>query len=274
MASVMRFSLLLSVYYKEKPDYLHRALLSIWDEQIVQPSEIILVEDGKLTPELNAVILEWKEKLGECFKSVRLECNRGLGDALNEGLRKCSYELVARMDTDDIALPHRFEKQLKVMEDQHVDICSSWVSEFELSEDNIVSYRKLPENHHQLVKFSKKRNPLNHPVVMYKKTIVQNAGGYKDMPWFEDYYLWVRMIQQGAILYNIQEPLVSMRVGYEQLERRGGFKYAMSEIALQKEFLKLGFINIFEFIRNISIRFTSRVVPKYLLKKIYSKIRT
>jgi len=269
-----KFTVLLSIYYNEKPENFNRAMLSIWDEQTIRPSEVILVEDGPLSSKLNDIIQYWVKKLNGQLKIIKLKENVGLGRALNIGLSDCNNELVARMDTDDISHPQRFEKQLKIFKNKNIDICSSWVSEFELNENNIVSYRKLPEYHEQLVRFAKKRNPLNHPATMYKKEVVEKAGGYKDMLWFEDYYLWVRMICQGAKFYNIQEVLVNMRAGYKQLERRGGLKYAMREIVLQKEFLKLGFINRYEFIRNITIRFISRIVPKYVLKKIYSKIRT
>jgi len=270
----MRFSVLLSIYHKEKADYFDKAMQSIYENQTIKPDEIILVEDGHLTDELYQVIKKWKEKLGDIFKIIPLEDNVGLGKALNIGLEYCNHELVARMDTDDISHPQRFEKQLKIFKNKNIDICSAWISEFELNENNIVSYRKLPEYHEQLVRFAKKRNPLNHPATMYKKEVVEKAGGYKDMLWFEDYYLWARMICQGAKFYNIQEVLVNMRAGYKQLERRAGLKYAMNEVVLQKEFLKLGFINRYEFIKNIIIRFISRIVPKYVLKKIYSKIRT
>lgn len=270
----MKFSLLLSIYHKEKAEYFNRAMVSIWDEQTVKPNEIVLVQDGKLTDELYANINIWEKKLGKVLKTVILNENQGLGKALNIGLEACTNELVARMDTDDISHSTRFEIQTEMFNAMDIDICSAWVSEFEGDETNIIFYRKLPEHHLDLVEFSKKRNPLNHPVVMFKKSAIQNVGSYKKMPLFEDYYLWVRVIMNGSKLYNIQEPLVNMRAGYAQLERRGGFEYAMSEIALQKEFLKLGFINMFEFIRNVSIRFTSRIMPKYLLKKIYSKIRT
>ena len=270
----MNFSVLLSVYHKEKAEFLDMSMTSIWDEQTIKPNEIVLVQDGLLTDELNEIIGKWKEKLGETLKVISLEENIGLGNALNIGLKECNYELVARMDTDDISASDRFEKQLKIFENNDIDICSSWVSEFESTEENIVSCRKLPREDDELIEFSKKRNPLNHPAVMYKKSAIQNAGGYKDMPWFEDYYLWVRMIASRAKMYNIQEPLVSMRAGYAQLERRSGFKYALSELKLQKEFLRLNHINYLEFARNVFIRFASRLAPKYLLKKIYSRIRT
>ncbi len=171
----MKFSILMSVYYKETPEYFNRAMYSIWDEQTVKPTEIILVQDGLLTDELYSAIADWRKNIGEAFKTIPLEKNVGLGDALNIGLKACSFDLVARMDTDDICFPDRFEKQLNVFKNSDVDICSSWVSEFDVDETKIVSYRKLPEKHEDIVKFAKKRSPVNHPAVMYKKLIVQSA---------------------------------------------------------------------------------------------------
>lgn len=267
------FSVLMSIYQKEKAEYFQRAMQSIWDEQIIKPTEIVLVQDGPLTSELDLVINNWKKKLGATLKLVPLEENVGLGDALNEGIKCCTNELIARMDTDDIALPNRFENQLKLFENFEIDICSSWVSEFDQDENEIISYRKVPESHENILKFARTRNAINHPAVMYKKTAVVKAGGYKKMMWFEDYYLWARMIMDGAKFYNIQEPLVNMRAGYSQLERRGGIKYALEEVAFQRELFKIGLINYFEFIRNVCIRFISRTIPKSLLKQIYKKLR-
>jgi glycosyltransferase involved in cell wall biosynthesis len=269
----MNFSVLLSIYHKEKAQYFNRAMQSIWNEQTIKPTEIVLVQDGKLTDELYKAINQWQEKLGNVFITIPLEQNVGLGDALNIGLQNCSYEIVARMDTDDICSPHRFKKQLKIFENSDIDICSSWVSEFDSDENKIVSYRKIPENHEDIVDYMKIRNAINHPTVMYKKNVIESAGGYKKMMWFEDYYLWVRMLLSNAKFYNIQEPLVNMRAGYGQLERRSGLKYAISEMILQKEFLNLGFINYFEFMRNVTIRFIARIVPKSFVKQIYKVLR-
>lgn len=269
----MKFSVLMSIYHKEKPEYLNRAMVSIWDEQTIKPDEIVLVQDGPLNDYLYKIIAKWKTKLGDIFKTIPLEQNLGLGDALNIGIKKCSYELIARMDTDDISLHNRFEKQLKVFKDSNIDICSSWISEFDKDEKEIISYRKLPEYHNQIVRFAKKRSPINHPAVMYKKSIIEIAGGYKRMMWLEDYYLWGRILINNAKFYNIQESLVHMRAGYGQLERRTGLKYAVSEYNLQKEFLKIGFLNYFEFSRNIMIRLMSRMLPKQLVKVIYKFLR-
>lgn len=269
----MKFSVLMSIYFKENEEYFNRAMESIWNEQVVKPNEIVLVEDGKLTDELYSFIDEWKNKLGDFLKIVPLEQNVGLGDALNSGIKYCSYEIIARMDTDDIALPNRFGKQLKIFENNDIDICSSWVSEFDDNEKEITSYRKIPENHEEIVVYSKLRNPVNHPAVMYKKSVIENAGGYKKMIWFEDYYLWSRMMLSGAKFYNIQEPLVNMRAGYGQLERRGGLKYAIEEFKFLKRLKEIGFLSIAQFIKSVVIRFVSRILPKSLLKNIYKKIR-
>lgn len=263
----------MSIYYKEKPEYFDRAMKSIWDEQSIKATEIILVLDGKLTDELYFIITSWKQKLGDILKIIPLEVNLGLGDALNEGLNHCSYELVARMDTDDIALPYRFKTQLEIFESMNIDICSGWISEFDDDEHSILSYRKVPELNNQITEYAKKRCPINHPAVMYKKSAVGNAGGYMKMMWFEDYYLWCRMILSGAKFYNIQTTLVNMRAGYTQLERRRGLQYAKSEFQLQKNLLHLKFLNNYEFIRNVTIRFTARIFPKSIVKWIYQKLR-
>ena len=270
---MQKFSVLMSVYAKEKPDYLHRAIQSIWDDQSVKPDQIILVQDGPLTDELHKIIKIWDNKLNNKFKNIILNKNVGLGDALNSGIQACSYELIARMDTDDIASKDRFTKQLAIFQEQEIDICGSWVSEFDTDENHITSFRKVPEHHNKIVEFSKKRNPLNHPAVMYKKSAVQKAGGYIRMTWFEDYYLWSRMLLAGARVYNIQEPLVNMRAGYSQLERRKGFQYAYQEFIFQKRLLKIGFINKTEFMKNIAIRLSVRILPRKMVTILYNKIR-
>lgn len=270
----MKFSVLLSIYHAESVTNFNRAMASIWDEQRSKPNEIILIKDGPLAIELDECIDTWEKKIEPILKIYVIDKNIGLGGALNLGLIYCTNELVARMDTDDIAHPDRFMKQLDAFRYSDIDICSSWVSEFDDFENNIISYRKIPEKSHEINIFSKKKNPINHPAVMYKKSAVLEAGSYLEMMNFEDYYLWGRMLKNNAVFYNIQEPLVNMRSGTKQLERRRGISYAWSEIKFQKAFLSIGFINYFEFIRNISIRLTVRLAPKIFVKLIYKVIRS
>jgi glycosyltransferase involved in cell wall biosynthesis len=269
----MKFSVLLSIYHKEQTNYFNRAMLSIYDEQSVKPDEIVLVEDGPLTTELYEAIDVWKVKLGALLIIIPLEKNVGLGDALNIGLSECMHDLVARMDTDDIAYPYRFEKQLELFETSDVDICSGWISEFDIDENIIVDFRKLPETHEEITIFSKLRCPINHPAVMYKKSSVEKAGGYQRMISFEDYYLWGRMLLNGAKFYNLQIPLVNMRTGNNMLARRRGFEYAKREIRLMKRLHELRFISLYEFIRNITIRSIVRIVPARITKIVYKFLR-
>ena len=172
----MKFSVLLSVYYKEKPNCLKESLSSIFNQRCL-PTEVVLVEDGPLTCELNNVISEFLDK-GLKIEIVRLAKNQGLGKALNEGLKHCSYDLVARMDTDDIAKPDRFERQIIAFRDHpELEVVGAWIDEFEGDVSNVISVRKLPENHSEIYQFAKKRNPINHPVVMFRKKAVLSVGG-------------------------------------------------------------------------------------------------
>ena len=247
---------------------------SIWDDQTIKPSEIILVQDGPLPDALHQKINNWKGELGDVFKIINLEENVGTGKAKHIGIEKCSNELIAVMDTDDVSLPNRFEKQLAVFANQDIDVCGAWVGEFEDDENAIVSHRKTPECHNEIVAFAKSRSPVNHPTAMYKKTSVLNAGNYSELRSSQDFNLFVRLIMNGAKLYNIQEPLVNMRMGNGQLEaRRGGFKQAIFEANVQKEFYKMGFINFFEFARNLTIGIIVRTLPNKLMKTVFRIIR-
>ncbi|SMN01887.1 putative glycosyltransferase [uncultured Candidatus Thioglobus sp.] len=270
----MKFTVLMSIYHKEKPQYFDRAMQSVWDEQSVKPSEIVLVEDGVLTEALYRVIGEWKERLGDVFKRVVLAENVGTGRAKNTGIKECSNELIAVMDTDDISLPNRFEKQLAVFENNDIDVCGAWVGEFEEDETQIVSYRKTPERHDDIVKFAKSRSPVNHPTTMYKKASVLSAGNYSELRSSQDFNLFIRLIMDGAKIYNIQKPLVNMRMGNGQLEtRRGGVKQAIFEASVQKEFYKMGFLSFFELARNVVVGVSIRILPNRLMKVAFKLIR-
>jgi glycosyltransferase involved in cell wall biosynthesis len=268
-----KFSVLMSIYHKEDPAYFERAMQSIWDDQKIKPNEIVLVEDGLLTNELYEIINLWKVKIGSIFQIKSLKKNMGVGYALNIGLKICKYDLIARMDTDDVSLPDRFKKQLSVFQQHNIDICGSWINEFEDLEDAIEVVRKLPEYHQNIINFAKFRSPMNHVSIMFKKDVVINAGGYQELMWLEDYYLFVRLIQSGAKFYNIQESLVNVLAGANQLERRRGLKYAISEFDLQKRMLKLGFLSRLEFFLNITTKFILRMMPKKVFYFIYAEIR-
>jgi glycosyltransferase involved in cell wall biosynthesis len=268
----MKFSVLLSVYYKESPSNLKKALCSIID-QTITPNEVILVEDGKLNQKLYDVIDYFIDKYPKIIKVIKLEKNQGLGKALSIGLKKCKYDLIARMDSDDISKNNRFEKQLKVFKkNPDIDIVGSWVKEFENNIDNIISKRKVPETNEKILKFAKQRNPFNHPTVMYRKKSVLDAGNYIDFYLNEDYYLWLRMLNMGFQGYNIQESLLYFRVSKDTFKRRGGVKYAVQDIKLQNKMLKMEFINNYEYIINILTKPATRILPNFLREYIYKSL--
>lgn len=268
---IMSFSVLMSIYKAEKPSYLTMSLNSVLN-QTLQASEIIIVEDGPLTTDLYAILDEFESK-NPIIRRLRLSENHGLGYALCEGLKYCRYELVARMDTDDICKPNRFEVQVEFMEKNHeVDVLGTWIDEFFDVKENVVSIRKVPEGSKGLYEFGKKRNPMNHPTVMFRKSSVLKAGGYQTCMLLEDYYLWVKMLKMGMVFYNIQESLLYFRLSHDIYKRRGGLKYAITEVKFQIELHKIGYLTIFETIRNIASRFFVRVMPVCIRRRIYRRL--
>lgn len=268
---IMSLSVLMSIYKAEKPSYLTMSLNSVLN-QTLQASEIIIVEDGPLTTDLYAILDEFESK-NPIIRRLRLSENHGLGYALCEGLKYCRYELVARMDTDDICKPNRFEVQVEFMEKNHeVDVLGTWIDEFFDVKENVVSIRKVPEGSKGLYEFGKKRNPMNHPTVMFRKSSVLKAGSYQTCMLLEDYYLWVKMLKMGMVFYNIQESLLYFRLSHDIYKRRGGLKYAITEVKFQIELHKIGYLTIFETIRNIASRFFVRVMPVCIRRRIYRRL--
>ncbi|SFM04988.1 Glycosyl transferase family 2 [Pelosinus propionicus DSM 13327] len=269
---LMKFSVLISIYCKENPMFFKIALESVINQTCI-PTEIVIVKDGALTYELDQIIENFEMRFPGLFKIIILPENRGLGLSLQAGIIECSYELIARMDTDDIAKPERFEKQLKKFSDnKEIDLVGTYIEEFEGAPDNILSSRVVPLTQNSIYKAAKRRNPFNHVTVMYKKTAVLEAGNYQPFLWCEDYYLWVRMIMKRCKMMNISESLVLARTGKEMFRRRGGLQYVRSEVNLQCKFLSIGFVNIFEFITNVILRSLIRLMPNNLRGVIYFKL--
>lgn len=239
-----KYSVLMSLYKKEKPEYFRLALNSILEQTIV-PDEIVLVEDGPLTEELYAVISEYKNEL----HIVKNEKNMGLGLALNRGLRECRNELVARMDTDDISKLDRCEKQLKrFAEKPYLAIIGSHIDEFVGDPSNIVSSRKVPLAYEEIYHFAKRRSAFNHPAVMYSKTAVLENGGYADLKRNQDVDLFGRMLFNGYQAENIDESLLWFRSSDELAKRRKSWQNTWSYIATIYRFWKMGYSSFSDFV--------------------------
>ena len=266
------YSVLMSVYYKEKPEHLKQAIESI-QAQTLPTDDFVLVCDGQLNDELDEVIAAKQKEMSKILKVVRLAKSGGLGNALNEGIEHCKNELVARMDSDDIAYPDRCEKQIAVFNARpEVSVCSGIVEEF-TTDLNIVDTKRVPpETNAEIVEFAKKRNPFNHPCVMYKKCAVEAVGSYQDFYLLEDYYLWLRMLMAGYQGYNIQEPLLHMRAGTDMYLRRAGWKYAKAQAKLFKFMKQQGFIENGQYIKSCVIRSGSSLAPNWLRKLVFEKV--
>lgn len=267
----MTFTILQSVYKKDNPEYLSESLQSIAENTLL-PSSIVLVKDGILTPELESVISEWQKKLP--LKVVGYEKNQGLAYALNYGLQFVDTELVARMDSDDICYPDRFEKQISYfMNNTNLALLSGYIDEFNDNPNIIVSTRTVPLDYSAIKEFLKRRNAFNHMAVMFKKSAVIASGNYQTVPYFEDYDLWIRMIQNGFYAENIPEKLVKARIGNDMIGRRHGIAYSKYEINFLKRQLKSGFISKSEYMKLVIKRVPVRLFPKRVLKLIYKLLR-
>ena len=268
----MLTSVLISTYFKENPDWLDASLRSIYDSQTRKPDEIVLVLDGPLTPALLTVIDRWKNALEDILTIVVNKKNLGLARSLNEGLKVAKGDIIIRMDSDDIAFPHRIEKQVQFME-QHpdVDVVGAWVTEFIGSIDNVRSIRKVPETSEQIYQFGKHRNPLNHPSVAFRRDRVVEHGGYTHFLLFEDYCLWAQLLMKGYRFHNFQEPLLWFRTSADMFSRRGGWHYAVTELRFQHYLYGIGYITLPMMLRNSIVRFTGRIMPNSLRRFMYSR---
>ncbi len=266
-----KFSVLMSVYKNEKPEYLQQSLESIL-QQTILPAEIVVVKDGLLTDELDKV-LDVFAKRSNLFRFLCFEQNRGLGLALRDGVEACSYEWIARMDTDDICKPERFARQVEYIE-RHPEIAllGTWIKEFSIDSDHPDSVTELPCEHEAIVAYAKKRNPFRHMTVMFKKSAVLDSGNYRDFLWFEDYDLWVRMLQKGFQVANISEFLVDVRAGEDMFARRGGWRYLKQDLRFQKWLYEGGFVNAISYIENIIVRCFVRLIPNDARSWFYKNI--
>ncbi|MCM2130468.1 glycosyltransferase [Larsenimonas rhizosphaerae] len=265
----MPFSVLMSIYVKEKPDYLRLCLESL-DAQTLKADEVVIVEDGPIGDDLRRIIDEYRERIS--IVSVPLQTNVGLGAALNAGLAQCHHELVARMDTDDLCRPDRFEKQVRYFEQYpDTDVLGGAISEFNVTPQQPHAIRELPVGRDKVREFAKARCPVNHMTVMFRKSAIDAAGGYQPFLGMEDYYLWARLLVAGQVMDNMADILVDARVGNGMLTRRRGWHYFKQDVILQNKFRKMGFISTGECVLNAAKRAPLRLAPEWLLALVYQR---
>ncbi len=256
--SIQPFSVAMAVYGKDDPTYFGVALDSIWN-QTRKPDEIVLVVDGPIPAALHAEITA-RESI-PCLRVIYLPENCGLGIARDTALAACTHDLVALMDADDVSLPDRFEKQMRrIEEDPTLSLVGGHIREFIGAPGNTVGIRTVRENDTDIKQDLKKRCPINHMTVLFRKSDVERAGGYEDFYYNEDYYLWMRMCLAGMRFANLPDVLVDVRVGEDMYRRRGGMRYFKSEARLQKLLLENKLIGYGQYTINIMKRFVVQVL--------------
>lgn len=267
-----RLSVLMSLYIKEKPEYAQACFDSLL-RQTVQAEEWVIVEDGPLTDEMYDLLNYYQSEHPGLIKRIPLEKNKGLGLALRAGIPECRNELIARMDTDDIAREDRFEKQLdEFKKNPDLDICGSHIIEFEGTVDNVLAKRRVPINHEDIVQYQKTRSAFNHMTVMYKKSAVLEAGNYEHCPLMEDDMLWVRMILSGANCSNIDDYLVYARTGVSMIERRGGWAYYKKYRSGKQKIKETGYISEVDYLKAMVPQLGVSLMPKKLRLWVFTKL--
>jgi len=263
------YSVLMSLYIKEKPEYLRLAIDSMLN-QTVQPDEIVIVEDGSLTESLYAVLDEYKAKYPQIVRTVKNEKNLGLGLALNVGLKECKNELVARMDTDDISKPDRCEKQLKVfVDDMSLSIVGAYVDEFINDPEKIVSTRAVPVTNDEIYQFAKKRSAFNHPAVMYRKSRVLAYGGYANLRRNQDVDLFGRMLFGGCKAQNVPESLLLFRSNTDLAKRRKSWENTKSYIDTIGNFRRMGYSSFKDYVIVAAAQTGVFLMPAFLQHLVY-----
>lgn len=266
----MEYSVLMTVYIGDNPEYFQLALDSMIN-QTKKPDEIVLVKDGPVTKELQKIIDSRKSK-GNIVE-VPLSKNLGLGLALNEGIKICKNELIARMDSDDISLPERCEFQIKAFqENPKLDIVGLQAKEFSGSIENIVGIRKVPLCNEDIYKFARKRDPFNHPTVMYKKSKIVGAGCYGNYRKNQDTALWIEMLKNKSVCLNLCEDLFRFRFDEDTYKKRKKWLNTKLLIEIRYKAFKDGFCSFFEFMEIFIAQMGVFIVPVKIQKKIYRKL--
>lgn len=255
------FSVIMSVYKNDVPEFVSIALDSILEYQTIKPNEVVLVRDGHVPDELDYLLDEYEKRYPQVLNIIRLEQNIGLGNALKIGVENAKYDIVARMDSDDICMAKRFELQSEYIK-QHpdVDIVGGQITEFIDSPTNIVGKRIVPCDNDKIYEFMKSRCAFNHVTVMFRRNAILGVGNYQDWFWNEDYYLWVRMMTAKCVFANVPEVLVNVRTGVGQYARRGGWRYFKSEMGIQRYMFDNHLINGRGYLINVIKRLIVQVL--------------
>lgn len=270
-APSLQYSVLMTVYAGDDPDEFQTALDSCLD-QTYPPAQLLVVADGPLTDQLDAVLTRYEADHPTTIEPLRLPKNRGRGQAARTGLEQCSQDLVGIMSADDISVYDRFERQVSYLESNpSIDVVGGYVAEFSENPDEVRTVRTAPTDPSEIDKLARFRSPMNEVTVMFRREAVLAAGNYRSLDRMEDYDLWVRLLLNDATLANFPEVLVKMRAGEAMYERRGGLEYAREEFRQQLAFCQMGFIQVPRALLNLLLRVPVRLLPNRMRAWIYRR---
>lgn len=266
------YSVLMSVYEGEKAEYLKISLDSMLS-QSHRTDNFVLICDGKLTEELDRVIQEYEEQYPDIFCVKRLDKKVGTGQCANIGIDLCKNEYIVKMDSDDIALPERCEKQIKLMvSNPALDMCGAYIEEFDTDTDEFIAVKKTPVENDEIHQYAKRRNPFNNQTLVFKKSKALAIGGYSSVKRCEDYDFVVNMLHKGAVGRNIPEILVRYRVSESNYERRHNWNNTKSFIGVRWRILKSGYSNFIDFLIPCALQIVIFILPKSCTSIIYNKL--
>lgn len=264
------YAVLMSCYAKDRPEWLSLALESM-AAQTLRPTEVVLVFDGPLTEGLVAAVDAFDAAHPGLLVRVPLERNVGLGPALNAGLARCSCDVVARMDADDFSRPARLERQLAKLAEGY-DMVGCNATEFSGDIDSPDSERVMPETHDEIIRFAKRRAPFVHPAFVVRRSSLEAVGGYRSVPYAEDFDLFIRLLRAGFRGYNLQEPLVAVRVDDDVYRRRGGLGYARDMLSFNALELREGWFSPAEFLVRSAANVGVALIPNGARDLVYKRL--
>ena len=271
MKKLDNYSVIMGIYYKVNPKHLKISIDSILN-QTYKTNEFIIIKDGKLTEEQENVINNILKDNKGLFKVYEFKRNMGSGHAYNKGIEMCTNKWAAIMDSDDYAVPEKFEKQMKYLSNhEDIDAIGSNAIEFVDDFNNVVSTRIMPETNNEIIKFGHGRCPMIQPTVIFKVQSVKDVGSYQHSPLTEDFDLYIRMIMNNCKFYTYQEILYYIRTNKDFFKRRGGIKYLKPILSFKYKYYKKGYFSLMQFIKTSIASFVVALLPNRMRTLIYKK---
>ncbi|WP_142849678.1 glycosyltransferase [Telmatospirillum sp. J64-1] len=268
------FSVLMATYAGDRAEWLRKALASIRN-QTLHPAELVIVLDGPVSAASEQVITAFRATVPFPVLLVRLPENQGLAAALNAGLEVCTQPWCARMDSDDLCEPQRFERQWQALQAApSIDVLGTWTAEFDQDPAVIERYKTAPADHDGILRLLRWRNVVQHPTVVFRSALVRRLGGYSTAyPYMEDYDLFLRLGQAGARFAVLPEVLLRFRANRQQRQRRGGFHYLATELRFRRDFHRRGLLSLPVFLASAAAMTVFRLAPEPLKLPLYSLVR-